>query len=65
METALIAMMAAMMAMMGGLFLKMVDLGGRIGRLEGKVDTTLRFLREHTHDRDTGQAVAPVPVEAD
>ena len=62
METALLAMMGAMMA---GLFLKMVDLGGRMGRLEAKVDTAMGFLREHTHDRDTGQAVAPIPAEAD
>ena len=65
MMSALLAMMGALLAMMGGLFLKMVDLGVRMGRVETKVDTALRFLREHTHDRDTGQAVAPVPAEAD
>ena len=65
METALLAMMGATMAMMAGLFLKMVDLGGRMGRLEAKVDTAMGFLREHIHDRDTGQAVAPIPAEAD
>ncbi len=62
---ALLAMMAALLAIMGGLFIKMVDLGTRMGRVEVKVDTALAFLREHTHDRDTGQAVAPVPLEAD
>ena len=65
METALLAMVAASLAMMGGLFLKMVDLGRRMGRVEVKVDTALLLLREHTHDRDTGRAVAPIPVEAD
>lgn len=62
---ALLAMMGALFAMMGGLFLKMVDLGTRMGRLEVKVDTLALFLREHTHDQDTGRAVAPVPLEAD
>lgn len=65
METALVAMMGALLAMMAGLFLKMVDLGGRMGRVEAKVDTALLLLREHTHDRDTGRAVAPIPAEAD
>lgn len=65
METAMLAMMGALMAMMGGLFVKMIDLGTRMGRVEVKVDTALRFLREHTHDPVTGQAVAPVPLEAD
>ena len=65
METALLAMMGALMAMMGALFLKMVDLGTRMGHLEVKVDTLAFFLREHTHDPETGRATAPMPVEAD
>lgn len=65
METALLAMMGALLAMMAGLFLKLVDLGALMGRVETKVDTALLFLREHTHDRATGQAVAPIPAEAD
>lgn len=62
---ALLAMMGALLAMMGGLFLKMVDLGTRMGRLEVKVDTLSLFLREHTHDRDTGLPVAAMSSEAD
>ena len=61
METALLAMMGSLLVMMAGLFLKMVDLGTRMGRVETKVDTALLFMREHTHDRDTGQAVALYP----
>ena len=61
METALLAMMGAMLAMMAGMFLKMVDLSGRIGRVEAMLETWLR----HTHDRNTGQPVAVMPAEAD
>ena len=43
METALLAMMGALLAMMAGLFLKLVDLGARMGRVETKVDTALLF----------------------
>ena len=56
METALLAMMGAMLAMMTGLlammarmFLKIVDLSGRIGRVEAMLETWLRY----THDRNT------------
>ena len=72
METATLAMTSALMAMLGTLlamtavlFLKMANLGRRMERIEAKVDTFSLFVREHAHDRDTGQAVAPVPVEAD
>ena len=68
METALLAMMGAMLAMMTGLlamtagmFLKMVDLSRRIGRLEAMMEIWLR----HTHDRNTGQPVTAMPAQAD
>ena len=68
METAQIAMMGALLAMMGallammtGVLLKMVDLAGRIGRVEAMLGTWLR----HTHDRNTGLPVAAMSPEAD
>ena len=60
METALLAMMAALLAMMAGVLLKMVDLSGRIGRVEAMLEIWLR----HTHDKNTGQPVATMSSEA-
>ena len=54
-------MMTGLLAMMAEMFLKMVDLSGRIGRVEAMLETWLR----HTHDRNTGQPVAVMPAEAD
>lgn len=36
----------------------------RMGRIEIKLESGLMFLREYTHDRDTGQAIAPIPADA-
>ena len=65
METALLAMTGALLAMMAGLFLKLVDLRARMGRVEVKVDTALLLLWEHTHDTNTGQPAAVMTAEAD
>lgn len=61
METALLAMMAALLAMMAGVLLKMVDLAGRIGRVEAMLEIWLRY----THGTNTGQPVATMSPEAD
>ena len=68
METVQIAMMGALLAMMGallamvtGVLLKMVDLSGRVGRVEAMLGIWLR----HTHDRDTGLPVAVMSPDAD
>ena len=60
-ETAQTAMMGALLAMMTGVLLKMVDLAGRIGRVEAMLGMWLR----HTHDRDTGLPVSAMSPEAD
>ena len=50
METALLAMVAATIAMIGLLWVAMVGLYRQMGRLE----TILSFLGRHTHDKSTG-----------
>ena len=61
METVQIAMMGALLAMVAGVLLKMVDLSGRVGRVEAMLGMWLR----HTPDRDTGLPVAAMSPEAD
>ena len=61
METALLAMVSATMAMMGLLWVAMMGLYRQMGRLE----TTLSFLGRHTHDKSTGRPVAGFPEDSD
>ena len=57
----MLGMMGALLAMMAGVLLKMVDLSGRVDRVEAMLGMWLR----HTHDRDTGLPVAAMSPEAD
>ena len=61
METALLAMVAATMAMMGLLWVAMMGLYRQMGRLE----TNLSFLGRHTHDESTGRPIAGFPEDSD
>ena len=37
----------------------------RMGQIKIMLESGLMFLSEHTHDKDTGQAIAPIPADAD
>lgn len=62
METALFA---AVISIGVALFGSQMTIWHRMGRIEIKLESGLMFLRDQTHDRDTGQAVAPIPADAD
>ena len=53
METALLAMVAATMAMLGLLWVAMVGLYRQMGRMEA----IMSFMSRHTHDKNTGRPV--------
>ena len=61
METVLLAMMAATMAMVGLQWVALMGLYRQMGRLE----TILNFLGRHTHDESTGRPIAGFPEDSD
>ena len=59
------ALFAAVISIGVALFGSQMMIWHRMGRIEVKLESGLMFLREHSHDRDTGQAIAPIPADAD
>ena len=55
---------APLFALGVGALLGIAAIWYKVGRMEAKLDLTLRALREHTH-ADGSAASTPIPVEAD
>ena len=59
------ALFAAVISIGVALFGSQMMIWHRMGRIEVKLESGLMFLRELTHAQDTGQAIAPIPADAD
>jgi len=55
---------APLLALVGAVLVAMGAIWHRLGRMEHKIDTALRALREHTH-ADGSPATAPIPADTD